>query len=268
METRTVNAKNESLKIMTYNVLLDFHKTGREPDFPVKLVESVRGYAPDILGTQETTSELHEKCLSMLDGYTCYRGEAYTENNLRGNYIYWRADKFKALEMGHRYMTDTPTVRSKLEGSREYRGFNYLYLESAETGNRFLFLNLHADYRANEETRVMQLKAVTAFLQEAKWKDAPAIVVGDFNSTASQACIPAFLADNPRMAMTSEIAEAKGDTGPTLIADEFTKRIPYVFDFIFVTKDRINTMYYSVLDNVTDGKYPSDHLPVVADLEI
>ena len=268
MDKQVSTQKTDSLRVMTYNVLLDFEKEGRQPDFPVKLVESVRAQSPDIIGTQETTTELHEKCLSMLDGYAYFRGEAYTENNMRGNYIYWRADKFKALEMGHRYMTDTPTVRSKLEGSREYRGFNYLYLESAETGNRFLFLNLHADYRANEETRVMQLKAVTAFLQEAEWKDLPAIVVGDFNSTASQACIPAFLADNPRMVMTSEIAESKGDTGPTLVGSEFTKRLPYVFDYIFVTKDRINTMYYSVLDNVTDGKYPSDHLPVVADLEI
>ena len=267
METHTVNPKTESLKVMTYNVLLFFDKEGRAPDFPVKLVESVREYAPDILGTQETTSELHEKCLSMLDEYTCFRGEAYTADNQRGNYIYWRADKFKALDMGHRYMTDTPTVRSKYEGSREYRGFNYLYLESLETGNRVLFINLHADYRANEETRVLQMKAVTAFLQEAEWKDIPAIVVGDFNSTSDQACIPSFLADNPNMGMTSEIAETKGDTGPTLVGGGFTTRLPYVFDYIFVTKELLHTKYYTVVDNLKDGKYPSDHLPVFAELK-
>ena len=268
MEKQSNTKKINFMRVMSYNVLLDFNKARRDPDFPIKLVESVREQAPDIIGTQETTTELHEKCLSMLDEYTYFRGEAYTENNMRGNYIYWRADKFKVLESGHRYMSDTPLVRSKYENSREYRGFNFLHMESTETGNQFLLINLHTDYRADEETRVLQLKAVTAFLQESERKDLPAIVMGDFNSTAEQASIPVFLQDNPRMGMTSQIAQATGDTGPTLVSYEFTERLPYVFDYIFVTKDRITTKYYSAVDNIKDGKYPSDHLPVVADLEI
>ena len=105
-------------------------------------------------------------------------------------------------------------------------------------------------------------------MKDAKWKNVPAIVVGDFNSTAEQASISSFLADNPRIGMTSEIAEMKGDTGPTLVACAFTQRIPYVFDYIFVTKDLIRTRYYSAIDNIKNGKYPSDHLPVVAEIEI
>ena len=266
--TKAINAGLETLKIMTYNVLLNFEKEGRSPDFTIDLEASIREMDPDVIGTQETTAEMHEKCLCRLTEYACYRGEAYTENNLRGNYVYWKEDKFNALEMGHRYMSDTPTVRSKYERSREYRGFNYLLLESRETGNRFLFLNLHADYRADEETRVLQLKTVSAFLKDEKWKNIPAIIVGDFNSTAEQASISAFLADNANIGMTSEIAREKGDTGPTLVCGLFTKRDPYVFDYIFVTKDLINTKYYSVVDNIKNGKYPSDHLPVVAELEI
>ena len=111
MEKQT--KKIVSLKIMSYNVLLDFNKEGREPDFTADLVSSVRKIAPDVLGTQDTTAEMHEKCLSQLQGYSCFRGELYTEGNARGNYVYWRTDKFKVLEMGHRYMSDTPTVRSK-----------------------------------------------------------------------------------------------------------------------------------------------------------
>ena len=269
MNITTENAKLQPLRIMSYNVLLDFFKEGREPDFTVELEASIREQDPDIIGTQETIADMHDKCLGNLEEYTCFFGEAYTENNRRGNYIYWKTGKFNLLESGHRYMSDTPTVRSKYERSREYRGFNYLLLESRETGRKLLFLNLHADYRADEDTRVLQLKTVSAFLEDEKWAGLPAIVVGDFNSTADQACIPAFLKSSPRMGMTSELAEVKGDTGSTLVGSGFTKRIiPYVFDYIFVTKDLISTKYYSAIDNVKNGKYPSDHLPVIADIEL
>lgn len=267
MKNQSTATKIDCLKIMSYNVLLDFYKEGRDPSFIVELPASIREQAPDILGTQETVTDMHDQCLSLLEGFSCFKGEAYTENNGRGNYVYWRADKFNVLEAGHRYMSDTPTVRSKYEKSREYRGFNYLFLESCETGNRFLFLNLHADYRADEDTRVLQLKTVNAFLNEEKWKEFPAIIVGDFNSTANQASISTFLADNPRLAITSEVAEVTGDTGATLVGG-FTSKIPYVFDYIFVTKDKINTKYYSDIDNIKNGKYPSDHLPVVAEIEL
>ena len=261
--------ENDFLKIMSYNVLLDFEKEGREPDFTVELAASIKEQSPDIIGTQETVLRMHEECLSKLTEYICYKGEAYTDYNHRGNYVYWKTDKFKALEMGHRYMSDTPMVRSKYEKSREYRGFNYVLLESLKTGRHILFINLHADYRSDEDTRVLQLKTVTAFLKQSRWDNVPAIVVGDFNSTAEQACISTFLADNPHIGMTSANAEVKGDVGSTLVGGGFTRRIePYIFDYIFVTKDIVSTRYYSAIDNVKNGKYPSDHLPVIAEIEI
>lgn len=261
--------ENDFLKIMSYNVLLDFEKEGREPDFTIELAASIKEQSPDIIGTQETVLRMHEECLSKLTEYICYKGEAYTDYNHRGNYVYWKTDKFKALEMGHRYMSDTPMVRSKYEKSREYRGFNYVLLESLKTGRHILFINLHADYRSDEDTRVLQLKTVTAFLKQSRWENVPAIVVGDFNSTAEQACISTFLADNPHIGMTSAIALLKGDVGSTLVGSGFTRRIePYIFDYIFITKDTVSTRYYSAIDNVKNGKYPSDHLPVIAEIEI
>lgn len=268
MEAQAKNTAVTNWKVMSYNVLLNFTKEGRDPNFTVDLVESVLSESPDILGTQETTFDLQEKCLKNLTGYTCFIGEVYHDELRRGNYIYIKDNKFNVIEFGHRFMSDTPTVRSKYEKSREYRGFNYLHLEDKETGSRLLFLNLHADYRADEDTRVLQLRAVNTFIKDPKWENTPIVILGDFNSTAPQASITTFLAENERLGMTSEVAEVTGDTGPTLVEGKFTQRIPYVFDYIFVTKDLIRTKYYSAIDNIKNGKYPSDHLPVVANIEV
>ena len=88
MSITNKNSICEPLKIMSYNVLLDFYKEGREPDFTVELEASIREQDPDIIGTQETVAEMHEKCLSHLEEYSCFFGDFYTENNSRGNYIY------------------------------------------------------------------------------------------------------------------------------------------------------------------------------------
>ncbi len=267
-EVAPVTEEKESFRIMTYNVLLDPEKAGRKPDFAIRMAETIRKQDPDVFGTQENTTFIHDESISKAEGYSCYKGAALTDSNYRGNYVYWKTDKFTELEKGFRFMSDTPDVKSKYDGSKEYRGFTYVFLEAKETGTRFLFICLHADYRSDEETRVKQLKVVTAFLKAEKWKDVPAIIVGDFNSTSAQASITTFLADNPGIGMTSSIAERKSDTGGTLVGGGFTTRQNYVFDYIFVTKDRIGTSYYSVVENFTNGKAPSDHLPVIAEIEI
>ena len=261
--------KKETLKVMTYNVLLNPEKEGRPVNFGEEMAATVREQDPDLFGTQENTQLIHEVSFAGLTEYACFRGEELSSDPAyRGNYAYWKKDKFKAIEKGHQFMSDTPDVKSKFEGSKEYRGFTYVFLESRETGNRFLFIALHADYRAEESVRVKQLRVLTAFLQSEKWADVPAVVVGDFNSTAQQDSISTFLAENPGIAMTSEAAKTKGDTAGTLIVGGFTTRQDYVFDYVFVTKDRIETEYYSVILNKKEGKYPSDHLPVVARLTL
>lgn len=261
--------KKETLKVMTYNVLLNPEKEGRPVNFGEEMAATVREQDPDVFGTQENTQLIHEVSFAGLTEYVCFRGEELSSNPAyRGNYVYWKKEKFMAVETGHQFMSETPDVKSKFEGSKEYRGFTYVFLESRATGNRFLFIALHADYRAEESVRVKQLRVLTSFLQSEKWADIPAVVVGDFNSTAKQNSIITFLAENPGIVMTSKAAKTKGDTNGTLIVGGFTTRQDYIFDYIFVTKNRIETEYYSVILNEKEGKYPSDHLPVVAHLTL
>ena len=261
-EAVTVTA--QSLKVMTYNILYDMKKEGRPADCREQIVDTVLSESIDVLGTQETTADHHKYLEQNLTGYSFAVG---ADEEL-SNYIYWKTDKFNLIKKGYFYMSDTPAKKSKYDGSNSYRTFTYAILEFKESGEQFLFVSVHADYQAEDSVRAKQLAALTKLLPKINKDKLPIVILGDFNTTGKEVSIPSFLKDNPTIKNTAEIAQSTGNVCGTLVTGGFVTLPDYVFDYIFVTADTIATKYYSVIKNVKNGKYPSDHLPVVAELLI
>jgi len=254
-----------SLNVMTYNILFDMNKEGRESNCRLRMVTTILENDVDVLGTQEDGTGHSKYFIENLKTYDLYKGDID-----EGNHIYWKKDRFTVKRKGYYFLSDTPERKSKYEGSNQYRTMTYVVLEENKTGKQFLFINTHLDYRATEEVRVKQIDALAALIKKVNKDDLPVIVLGDFNTTTtvSGSALLDFMGDNPNFGMTSKVAKVKGDTGPTLIEGNFTKRHPYVFDYIFVTTDTVYTRYYTVVNNIKNGKYPSDHLPVLAKVDI
>ena len=254
-----------SFNVMTYNILGDMNKSGRPSDARIRMVKTILNNDVDVLGTQEDGSEHSKYFVENLKKYDIYRG--YAES---GDYIYWRKDKFDSLAEGYYFLSDTPEKISKYSDSNQYRTMTYVILKEKQTGKQFLFVNTHLDYRSSEETRVKQIDVLAALIKKVNKDNLPLVVLGDFNTTMDTggSAVVNFLWKNPNINLTSKVAESKGDKGPTLIEGKFTLRHPYVFDYIFVTPDLVYTKYYTVVNNIFNGKYPSDHLPVLAQIEI
>lgn len=263
-ECEAAEIVTDSLKVMSYNILYDMKKEGRPEDCREQIVETILSESIDVLGAQEVTEEHHKYLTANLKGYSCGIAAAETMSN----YIYWKTDKFNLIKKGFYYMSDTPAVKSKYSGSNSYRTFSYVILEVKETGKKFLFVDVHVDYQAEDSVRAKQLAVITSLLPKINKDNLPIIILGDFNTTGNEVSIPSFLKANPNIGMTSKLAEKKGNTGGTLVVSKFVEIQKYVFDYIFVTSDTIRTKYYSVLVNFKGNKAPSDHLPVVAEVVI
>ena len=97
----------------------------------------------------------------------------------------------------------------------------------------------------------------------------PVILVGDFNSVPTSSTLQS-VENVKRFDRAATVAKTKGDLGGTTTRAEHTMRDTYVFDHIFVTSDRISTEYFSVInaDSKVNGRYLSDHLPIIADIVI
>ena len=255
----------DSLKVMSYNILSDLNKEGRPADAREQMVQTILANDVDVLGTQEDNSENRAVFTQLLGNYSSYIGDG------GDNYIYWKTDKFNLIKKGYYYLTETPTTRSKYEDSTQYRTLTYVILEVKETGKQFLFVATHLDYRASEATRVKQISALATQIKKINKDGLPVILVGDFNSlpNASNGAVPTFLGRNPEFAITFNVAETKGDIGESLVSqDDFATRYLGVYDYIFISVDNVYTKYYTIVDNVKDGKYPSDHLPVLAHVDL
>jgi len=254
-----VKVDTEQLKVMTYNVLYDLNKEGRPSNCLELMVETIRQQDPDVFGTQENQS-----LASLLPEYTVY----YGPGSNAPDYIYWKTDKFNLIKKGYYFMSNTPKTVSKLPGSNQNRAFSYVILEYKDSGKRFVYVDVHTDYRAEESVRKEQLSILTSLLSKVNPDGLPIVFGGDFNATPTAASITSFLAANKKIGMTSKVAEKKGNTGGTLVVSGFTTVENYVFDYLFVSTNNIRTKYYSVIVNFKDGKAPSDHLPVYAELEL
>ena len=66
--------------------------------------------------------------------------------------------------------------------------------------------------------------------------------------------------------LAQDIALTLGDVGYTLAYD-FMDRA-YTVDRVFASTDKICAKYFTVVNNKTGGKYPSDHLPLFMQIEV
>ena len=252
------------LNVMSYNILFDMEKEGRDADCLAQMCEIIMENDVDVLGTQED-GEVHSAYfLENMKVYSVFKGDRD-----EGNHVYWKTDKFNLIKKGYYYLSNTPTVKSKFEGSNHYRTMTFVILEEKVTGKQFLFINTHADYQSTESVRKDQLSVLTSLIKSVNKDSLPVVLLGDFNTTTtrSNSALLDFMGNNPEIALTNKVAAEKGDTGATLV-DGIVKRGTEVFDYILINTERVVTKYFTVVNTLKNGKYPSDHLPVFAKVEI
>ena len=256
------------LNVTCYNILVELEKKGRPDDPQAKMVKTVLELDTDVLGTQEDNEANGEAFVKKLGTYSVYKGANEIGN---GNYVYWKTDKFDVLEKGFYYLSDTPDQRSKFSDSKHYRTMTYVVFEIKETGARFLFIDTHlqnnnASSGSTDQTRYKQLCVLSELVKKINKEGLPVIIMGDLNTTSEAESIKAFKRENPVFSEAQDVAVTTGDVGHTF-AYNFMDR-EYTIDHIFVSTDRIRTKYFTVVDNKMDGKYPSDHLPLFAQIDL
>ena len=271
-----------SLKVMSYNVLYDLSKPGRPADAREQMVATILENDIDVFGTQEDGPENCEAFLELLGGYSVYKGVAHEKDT--ENYIYWKTEKFDLVKKGYYYLSNTPGTRTKYSDSTQYRTMSYVILKEKTTAKQFLFVDTHLDYQASEATRIKQITVLGDLIAKVNKDNLPVVVLGDFKnlSTSNSGAIPRFLSTYSGFVQTSTAAKRKGDVGYTLISQEdFSTRYLGAYDYIFVSVDNVYTEYFTVVNNFkeveeidelgevkTVKKYPSDHLPVMAEVKL
>jgi endonuclease/exonuclease/phosphatase family metal-dependent hydrolase len=263
------------LDVMTFNIRTANGRDGANawPNRKDLLVETIERSAPQVVGLQEALDEQIEYLDAMLPDYRWLgidRGLNGGVGLSEATPIFYRYAELSPIESGNFWLTSTPdSPPVRRAGGRRRRGggriVTWARFYHRETGRQLYVFNTHFTLRRGQSqldsadliaTRVAALPAGTAV-----------IVMGDFNNSAEDS-------DTWRVATARGLQDAwvmadekrgptatYGDFGPP--GDALMERV----DWILVGGPIAVRSAETVLHN-DDGRYPSDHYPVAASLEL
>ncbi len=269
------------LDVMTFNI-----RTSNIPDgdnaWPYRkelVAETIRRFAPQVIGMQEAISEQIEYLASALPDYRWLGidrrlngGQGLSEHTP----IFYKHDELTPIESGNFWLTETPDVppvprsaADRRRGGRRRRGggriVTWARFHHIATGRAVYVFNTHLSPRRGQG----QIDALNLILERvgAVPAGSAVIVLGDFNNVAEESDL-------------WQTATSHGLDDAWVLADE--RRGPAAtwsnfgppndwgagrIDWILVGGPIGVRSVETVLHN-DGGRYPSDHYPVAARLEI
>ena len=258
------------VRVMTFNILngrSDWH-VGKWGDRRELVVRRIRAFDPDILGAQEVTGFQADYLRRELPQYG-YAGVGRRDGKDDGEQVpvFFRKGRFEQADAGHFWLSPTPDVPgSRGWGAMAPRMVTWVKLRDLlRQGGALYVFNTHYTpntIRArNESTALLRLRIETIA------RDAPVIVMGDFNTQAGEKTYRRLLGEEAAVGLhlTDSCAAVHGhgadDAGTYHLPRGI--RLRRRIDWILHTPDF--TSVDAGIDTWSlDGRYPSDHYPVTA----
>ena len=251
----------EPLAIMSFNI-----RYGTADDGPNRwelrwqqMLELLKVQNPDVLGVQEALHFQIDEILKALPEYQMV-GVGRSDGGHGGEYsaILYRASRLTVRRTATFWFSDTPDiVASNTWGNAIERICTWALFDDKH-GRSFYVYNLHLDHvsQPSRETSVALLLDRIA----ARAPAAPVVVTGDFNTgetnPATQAMLKVFR-DTFRVAHPN--AKDVGTANQFTLGRISGEKIDYVF-----VEPETEVLNADIVRTSVEGKYPSDHFPVIA----
>jgi endonuclease/exonuclease/phosphatase family metal-dependent hydrolase len=261
------------LRAMTYNL-----KNCVDDDFPPwdgrrpLVAEIVGRHAPQVIGTQEGFYRQVRAVAgdSSVDYEWIGLGRHGGSRN-EFNAVLFDPAVLEPLEFDHFWLSETPDVvgsRTPSWGNDVVRMATWVRFATLTDGRRqeFVWLNTHLDHRA-EEARTRGAALIVDRLKD--FTELPVVVSGDFNCGPDSASREVFEAAGFADSFAVS-AKPAPETGTCVHDDEPVSETTRI-DWILVrpgTGAPITVDAAGIDDSTIDGQWPSDHVPVVADLRL
>ena len=264
---------SESIRVMTFNIRFDNPNDGpnawpHRKDF---VASTIRFHQTDIVGTQEGMHHQLTDLENLLEEFE-WVGVGRDAGDEKGEFsaIFYRSDRFDLLEEGTFWHSTTPDVPGSMGWDTAItRITTWARFYDKKNDRKLIVFNTHYDH-IGEEARRESSRLILQKITELAEGD-PVVFIGDLNTTEN---------DEPYMIITRPDAETgepllfdgfyhsvHGHHGPTSTWNGFERIFPdRRIDYIF-TDTKFRVVQHGILADSRDGKFPSDHLPVVADLE-
>ncbi len=267
---RSTSRPDAALRVMSFNVRYDNPGDGLNawPNRRDWVASLVRFHGADVIGVQEALAPMLRDLDARLPGYARV-GVGRSDGKVAGEFsaILYRTDRLTLLDSGTFWLSPTPEVPgSKGWDAAIERIATWARFRDRQSGCRFLHLNTHFDH-VGETARQESARLIRRRLASLA-NGQPLVVTGDLNSDPSSAAYRVLTRDT----LTDAVGplrdalerSATGHYGPTsswtnFRAIESGRRIDYV-----LVSPTVSVLTHGILPDSWDGRFPSDHLPVLA----
>lgn len=271
-DTSAGQAQSAPVRVMSFNIRYGTANDGvnhwdKRKEF---LIETIRSFEPDLLGTQETLGFQRDYLAQKLPGYTALaagRDDGKEQGEMAA--LYFRTDRFEKINGGHFWLSPTPDAPgSKGWDAALPRIATWVKLRDKNDAAAppILFLNTHFDHRGTI-ARKESAKLIRSKLAELG-KDCRIIVTGDFN--AGEGSEPYKALFDPREKVDSPVVDTyrvmspkKSDNVGTFSNFKATGTTGPRIDWIAASRDW-EVRLAGIDRTAKDGRTPSDHFPVTA----
>lgn len=256
-----------NLKIMSFNIR---YGTANDGDNSWRyrkdiVVNTIKHYAPDIIGTQETLEYQARYLIKNLEGYQSFGIGRVNDGTGERMEILYNKNVLTPMMTGHFWLSSQPD----LPGSKDWdsslpRMASWAKFWHIQSKQHLFYLNTHFDHRgpiARKEASRIIAEQVNALAG-----DLPVIITGDFNAYAGTSEPWKEL----RKTFSDTWTDAKTQVGPPFTFGGFKapqKDIDRRIDWIFYrgpfTIKKCETVLYN-----EGGRYPSDHYPIYSEMTL
>lgn len=262
----TLQANTQNMRVATYNLRYDnVNDSGNRWNDRYPVISSlVQFYDFDIFGTQEGLQHQLENLGTSLPAYAWY-GVGRDDGNTKGEHaaIFFKKDKFTVLQKGDFWLSETPDKPGPGWDAHLNRVCSWIQFREIKTKKKFYFFNVHFDHQginARKESSKLILAKIKAIAGNA-----PVIFTGDLNGGQDSDWYVTLANSGLLKDTYKQAAHPYANNGSfnSFGANLATNQI---IDHIFTTAGFITTKW-GILTDSYHGKFPSDHFPVMADIQ-
>ncbi|HXG63584.1 MAG TPA: endonuclease/exonuclease/phosphatase family protein [Blastocatellia bacterium] len=228
-----------------------------------------RFHRADLVGVQEALKDQIDDLETLLPEYG-WCGVGRSDGKLGGEFsaIFYHKGRFDLLESSTFWLSETPQVAgSKGWDASLPRIVTWAKFRDKATKLTFFHFNTHFDHkgaRARAESARLLLTQVGKIA-----RNSPVVVTGDFNANESSEPYRILTTGDEAQGKLQDAryVSANGHHGPTSTFNNFGPLIPGAkIDYVFL-KGGVRALQHGVLADHWDGRWPSDHLPVLAEVD-
>lgn len=260
-------SKAQSTLVMTYNIR--YANPGDNEDRwekrKGKVVDLIVNYQPDIFGIQEGLSHQVHYLDSLLPQYL-YVGVGRDDGKQKGEYcaLFYDTTRYAVLQTGTFWLSPTPKTISVGWDAALERICTFGLFEDQLAGTKLWVFNTHFDHKgkvARERSARLIVNQIKKLIIDHL---APIVLMGDLNSLPDDVPIHKL---SEWLTDASKISTHKvyGPAG-TFNGFDNTATMSRRIDYIFVRGLKV-VRYLHIDDRRNNNHFPSDHLPVLAEVK-